>query len=143
MTHTHTQVLAAGQPAFARMPEAVEWWPTLAPWRVCQESAALISRTATRRVLRAATAPTARSLLRRTTALADLRAHAASGELSGLDKLLFEGEATPPPWGAVVLALPSSTTRPHLAVAGLLTESGLVLLASDEVIERYQLMVVA
>ncbi len=91
----------------------------------------------------AATAPTARSLLRRTTALADLRAHAASGELSGLDKLLFEGEATPPPWGAVVLALPSSATRPHLAVAGLLTESGLVLLASDEVIERYQLMVVA
>ena len=136
------KVLAAGQPVFARMPEAVEWWPTHAPWRVCQESAALISCSATRRVLCARSAATAQALLQRTTELAALRAHAARGELSGVDELLLGGVATLPPWGAVVLALPPSPTRPHLAVAALLAESGMVLLASDEVIERYRLALV-
>ena len=71
-------LVGAGAPLLVAMPASLTWWPTGAPWRVCQEGAALLARGATRRVLRATTAAAAAELLasRRVGAsrLAELRA---------------------------------------------------------------------
>ena len=124
-------LLSAGQAAFCRMPAAVTWWPAAAPWRLCQESAELIGAVARRRVLRLADVLAAgAALTQRRTPMADLRAWTAAGSLDGLD-----GSAEP---GAVVLLLPAPpTSAPRRAVAGLLDEDGLVLLAAADVLARY------
>ena len=129
--------LAAGQPIFARIPPAVSWWPPEAPWRVCQPSAALVSAVASRRVLRTHTARAAMQLLStRTTALTTLDELAADGALSGL------GEARSKS-AAVVLVLSSAACPEQpLAVSGLLDlASGLILLAPDDLIDRYKALV--
>ena len=137
------RVVAAGLPLFSRMPHTTStFWPvSSAPWRVCQEGAALVSEACTRRVLRLTSRAAANTLLRRRrTPSADLRQLTADGALEGLETC---GDIA----GAAVLVLPAHLYRsaaaaaaasPPLALAALLEADGaLTLLASDDLIERY------
>ena len=154
-------LVGAGAPLLVAMPTSLAWWPIGAPWRVCQEGAALLARGATRRVLRVTTAAAAAELLagRRVgaTRLAELR---AQGMLLGLETCeaearevgargtrlpgalvlgaLVPGAVVP---GAVVLVLPAlpGTQRQcqPLVVAALLDGEGLALLASDDLLSRF------
>ena len=159
-------VLAAGQPVFARMPATAAWWPASAPWRICQESAALLCSAGCRRVLHASTTQAARELLSaRRTPIADLAKMGLAGlsglivpaprpatganeaspsvvpdsaggsEQEGTGALAERLEVTP---GAVILALPPQLVAGQLvAVAALLTTDALVLLASEDLLDRY------
>ena len=139
-------LVGAGAPLLVAMPTSLAWWPIVAPWRVCQEGAALLARGAARRVLRVTTAEAAAELLasRRVGAsrLAELR---AEGRLLGLETCEAEacgvearGALLP---GAVVLVLPvppgAQRQCQPLAVAALLDIEGLALLASDDLLSRF------
>lgn len=139
-------LVGAGAPLLVAMPTSLAWWPIAAPWRVCQEGAALLARGATRRVLRVTTAAAAAELLagRRVGAsrLAELR---AEGRLLGLETCEAEaravgarGAVVP---GAVVLVLPALPGAQRqcqpLVVAALLDGEGLALLASDDLLSRF------
>ena len=134
-------LVGAGAPLLVAMPTGLAWWPTVAPWRVCQEGAALLARGAARRVLRVTTAEAAAELLasRRVGAsrLAELR---AEGRLLGLEtcEAAARGALLP---GAVVLVLPvppgAQRQCQPLAVAALLDGEGLALLASDDLLSRF------
>ena len=134
------QVVAAGQPIFARMPPGIAWWPKERPWRICQESASLFARgvKSQKRVLKMdipggyAEKEAVEYLLSRQTSMDGLIDCAERGELIGLDELIADGD------GAVVLKLPAVLGAKALAIAGLFSEElGLLLLASDELLERY------
>ena len=134
-------LVGAGAPLLVAMPTSLAWWPIVAPWRVCQEGAALLARGAARRVLRVTTAAAAAELLasRRVGAsrLAELR---AEGRLLGLEtcEAAARGALLP---GAVVLVLPvppgAQRQCQPLAVAALLDGEGLALLASDDLLSRF------
>ena len=139
-------LVGAGAPLLVAMPTSLAWWPIVAPWRVCQEGAALLARGAARRVLRVTTAEAAAELLasRRVGAsrLAELR---AEGRLLGLEtceaaacEAEARGARLP---GAAVLVLPAPPgAQRHsqpLAVAALLDGEGLALLASDDLLSRF------
>ena len=132
-----TQLLSVGQPLFCRMPSgAVPWWPEGRPWRVCQEGAASLGHLASRRVVHAADAAAARTLLaQRKAPEAQLRQLVTGLETCGLASDPSHLEA-----GAVVLLLPSSSQEEpsRLAVAGLLdAENGLTLLAEEDLLVRF------
>ena len=144
-----TRILAAGQPLFCAMPAgASSWWPAGTPWWVCQEGAALVAAMATRRVLAAKSGETARLLLsRRRMSQAELQRLAGCEELLGLEtcKHVESSEAAAADAleaGSVVLALPTSEAVQPLAVAALLNGEGeLLMLATDDVLERYAQLV--
>ena len=158
--HDGGRLIGAGLPLFARMPASCGWWPRAAPWRVCQEGAALLASLAPRRRrLQLLDVPAALELLgRRRTPLQHLRALSARGALSGLETCCAADGALEP--GAAVLLLPCHAPASvgvrlqPLAVAALLapldaveSEGGrrsdleakptLLLLAADDVLERY------
>ena len=113
------QVVAAGQPIFARMPPGIAWWPKERPWRICQESASLFARgvKSQKRVLKMdipggyAEKEAVEYLLSRQTSMDGLIDCAERGELLGLDELIADGD------GAVVLKLPAVLGAKALAIA--------------------------
>jgi hypothetical protein len=146
-------LIGAGLPLFARMPTRCDWWPREAPWRVCQEGAALLAaQPARRRTLRVLTGAAALDLLRqRRVPYERLVALSAQGCLVGLETCWgLHGVVE---MGAIVLALPShepssaNVRLQPLAVAGLLlgplddehqaTHTTLMLLANEDVLARY------
>ena len=150
------RVLGAGLPLLCRMPDAAAaWWPVAtAPWRICQEGAAVVAAAAGRRVLRATTRDAARALLcRRRTPRADLCALAGGSGLSGLELCDAEGAAvlTLPPLAAVAAVAAGGEHGGHeeartaghrdaepRAIAALVEADGaLLLLAFDDLLERF------
>lgn len=77
--------LGCGVPLFAWMPPSMRWWPTSAPWRICNEGASVLACGATRRILRVRNASAAhRILAARSIPVGQLVEMARRGELCGL-----------------------------------------------------------
>lgn len=141
----NASLVGVGLPLFCKMPSGAGWWPPKAPWRVCQEGAAFLCAMGARRVLRCSTPEVARRVLcARRTPLVELRA------LFGRSLYLFDrrvdmkadgGTHEPEPLilepGAAILSVDCLGVEEVHAIAALLDEEGLLLLASEDLLRCY------
>ena len=137
--HRDMHVVSAGMPLVHRMEAATtHWWPQEQPWRPCHEGSAVLGEgAATRRRLLLSEAVWAALLRNRTVELGDLVNYAAQKppEVQGLETChsRTSGAKEAPEFGGVLV----SQTEQRVWLAGLISEKGLMLLATGDVLVRF------
>lgn len=137
--HRDMHVVSAGMPLLHRMEAATtHWWPQEQPWRPCHEGTAVLGGgAATRRRLLLSEAAWAALLKNRTVDLDDLVKYAAQEppEVQGLEtcRRHSSGAKEAPEFGGVLV----SQTEQKVWLAGLISEKGLMLLATGDVLVRF------